>query len=744
MKFAVTAMVAAVVVVASSCANTDAVMSPDRATSMTRVNAPTFALTQDPIEASVAGPETLSCATGGRFVVHVETTSNGMHDIIALMDGSNSLGSASFATSKAVLTSLVNNMPWGPSTNRLGIIRYETAITTISALNQPMSDADSVGANRTLLNARINGMNYPRGSSHLKAAVQAAITMFDVQGRAGARKTLVFFTDGVPNPISQENPCGLAGELIERDIDVKIILNGPGSTTSLIRCLVEDLTADIIPVTDVDWDKVITGGNLKSVVWRSTYHPGLTYVSHSTDRGSVTVNQIARTIQWDAGDFVGDTKDSLVLMLAKGSATGLITVFSKDTLWYRFATTQGTRQTLSMADVRTTIGPCDATPPVVTADILGTEGVNPWFVSDVHVSWSVTDAESAVTIDPSCEAVDITVDTPGTELSCSGTSAGGTTSNSVTIKRDAAKPVISFSGNLPTYRDSESIEIMCTASDATSGINDDATSCATYSAAPRTLSPGRHEVVATATDNAGNTVADTVRFDVIPTDETAPMIVASVNGVLGSNGWYTSEVSIAWLVTDAESAVSASTGCDALTLAMDTNDRTITCSATSAGGTGSESTTVKIDRTAPVISFTGNAVTYSADVTVNITCNASDAMSGVATSTCATVSAPAYSFGAGTHTLNAAVTDRAGNSATSATTFTVTVDAASLSAVIDQIIGDSNVANGLRAKLDAIARGNGKNRANLVKAFVNQVEAQRGKKLSNADADLLIALSASL
>jgi hypothetical protein len=76
--------------------------------------------------------------------------------------------------------------------------------------------------------------------------------------------------------------------------------------------------------------------------------------------------------------------------------------------------------------------------------------------------------------------------------------------------------------------------------------------------------------------------------------------------------------------------------------------------------------------------------------------------------------------------------------------YTVTVDVASINAVIDQLIGDANVANGLRAKLDAIGNGNARNKANLVRAFVNQVEAQRGKKLSNAVADLLIGLVGAL
>lgn len=43
--------------------------------------------------------------------------------------------------------------------------------------------------------------------------------------------------------------------------------------------------------------------------------------------------------------------------------------------------------------------PSDTTLPVITYSISGTSGSNNWYTSDVTVTWSVTDPESAVTID---------------------------------------------------------------------------------------------------------------------------------------------------------------------------------------------------------------------------------------------------------------------------------------------------------------------------------------------------------
>src|SRR5204862_18910 len=45
-------------------------------------------------------------------------------------------------------------------------------------------------------------------------------------------------------------------------------------------------------------------------------------------------------------------------------------------------------------------------------------------------------------------------------------------------------------------------------------------------------------------------------------DTTAPIITPNVAGTLGSNGWYTSDVTVSWSVVDAESTISSQTGCD--------------------------------------------------------------------------------------------------------------------------------------------------------------------------------------
>jgi Tol biopolymer transport system component len=167
---------------------------------------------------------------------------------------------------------------------------------------------------------------------------------------------------------------------------------------------------------------------------------------------------------------------------------------------------------------------------------------------------------------------------------------------------------------------------------------------------------------------------------VTPIDSSPPEIAPTVSGTLGGGGFYTSDVTVAWHVQDPESGIVARSGCDTSTLTTDTTGTTFTCSATSAGGTATQSVTVKRDATPPTITYSGNAGTYTVDQSVAITCTAVDPApgSGLAANTCVGADGPAYTFGAGGHTLSATAGDVAGNHSSASTTFTVLVTSGGL------------------------------------------------------------------
>lgn len=122
-----------------------------------------------------------------------------------------------------------------------------------------------------------------------------------------------------------------------------------------------------------------------------------------------------------------------------------------------------------------------------------------------------------------------------------------------------------------------------------------------------------------------------------PSDTTPPVITPTVSGTLGSNGWYVSDVGVSWSVTDAESDIASTSGCNPTTINYDTAGVTLTCTATSAGGTSSQSVTFKVDKTGPSAALAITAGTlgtndwYTSDATVST--SGSDTISGPVTCT---------------------------------------------------------------------------------------------------------------
>lgn len=116
------------------------------------------------------------------------------------------------------------------------------------------------------------------------------------------------------------------------------------------------------------------------------------------------------------------------------------------------------------------------------------------------------------------------------------------------------------------------------------------------------------------------------------TDTTPPVITFIYWGAWGENGWIVSFGEASWYVVDDESPISSSSGCVSTFFYQDTAGTTLTCSATSEGGTSSESVIVRIDTGTPTIygsRYPGpNEYGWNnTDVTVTFTCE--DDMSGI-------------------------------------------------------------------------------------------------------------------
>lgn len=235
-----------------------------------------------------------------------------------------------------------------------------------------------------------------------------------------------------------------------------------------------------------------------------------------------------------------------------------------------------------------------------------------------------------------------------------------------------------------------------------------------------------------------------------PTDTDAPVATPTQAPAANGAGWNSGDVTVSWNWADEAGGSGIDTGA-CTTTSVSSGQGTIALSATCAdvaGNIGTASATVKVDSSAPAVAFSGNAGTYTVDDTVTIGCSATDAVSGIASSTCPTVSASAVSFGLGAHTLTATATDEAGNTTTVSTTFTVVLNASGLCALVHQLSSSEDVADGLCDKIRQIAAasaaGKTKVASNVLGALGNQLRAQTGKALTAAEATLIAGLAAQL
>jgi len=181
---------------------------------------------------------------------------------------------------------------------------------------------------------------------------------------------------------------------------------------------------------------------------------------------------------------------------------------------------------------------------------------------------------------------------------------------------------------------------------------------------------------------------------------------------------------------------------------------TITYTATdAAGNTATDTQVVTVfDDTPPTITAPASLTRAATGVTTFV----SDADLGLVTATdnCGVASVtrsgvPAGNlFPQGTTILTYTATDLSGNTAAATQTVTLTPTATSVCATVRSFVSNAGIANSLCVKLDAAAaaraRGNVSAHDNQLQAFINDVNAQRGKALTDANANTLIALTGGL
>ena len=169
-------------------------------------------------------------------------------------------------------------------------------------------------------------------------------------------------------------------------------------------------------------------------------------------------------------------------------------------------------------------------PPSLTHQTSGTPGNGGWYISDVTAAWVLSALGSRITSTSGCDPTLLNADTAGVTFSCTASTPGGTTTDSVTIKRDATPPTITISspgsqiirppsdGSSPPPTVSYLLNQPVTASYSCA---DDLSGVATCSGpvptgvAVRTSAVGAQQFTVTATDAAGNGASKTNSYNIV-------------------------------------------------------------------------------------------------------------------------------------------------------------------------------------------------------------------------------------
>jgi hypothetical protein len=230
-------------------------------------------------------------------------------------------------------------------------------------------------------------------------------------------------------------------------------------------------------------------------------------------------------------------------------------------------------------------------------------------------------------------------------------------------------PNVSVDGvtNAATYEIGAVPTPSCVVSDAEDGAAATATAVVDHAALVHGL--GKESVSCAYQDAGGLADSDSVEYSIVDTGDPSISYVLAPSTGPNAAGWYNADVSVDWTCSDVGSGVQSCT--DDVTLgegsAQAPAGTTVDWAGNEAGTTVAP--VVNIDKTAPSVALVnappgGSSVWSTAAAP---TCVAADSLSGLSGS----CSVTGWSTAAGTHTLSASATDRAGNTNSTSVSYTV-------------------------------------------------------------------------
>lgn len=542
----------------ASCSGNDLPTAPATNSSTPSVNipAPSAALQATPTDdnillATTDAPDNIDYQSEATVKMSLASQIGGTGglDVMTLMDASGSVGTAGWTQEKDFVSSLIGtNFPNPPDgRTRMGIIEFSGSVRNIWQFTDDQTPS-------TMINV-VDNLNWLASYTWTKSAVVDAINQFASLGDPTHGRLMLLITDGVPDPLggtNNQNPCTVGSTipnyLAAYGIHTVIVGVGTQWDPSVLSCLVQDPTTDIIQVSDF--------GALGSVLGQiSTYvNPGIdnvkltgtvspdfdvtseptkseTVLTNGVDSSTPTYDSGTRTLTWTLNPVDRRVRNITLGLTPSADASprcgsGRSAISG---LQVTYTDPEGNTQSKALPDIVMNVTGCPV-PPVVTPVVTGTPGDNGWYVSDVTIHWDVQSV-APLTNETNCDDVTINTDIHETTYTCSATSAGGTTTKSVAIKRDATPPSVTYTGNAGTYGVSQDVSIQCHADDGFSLVA--SSTCADVSDPAWQLGLGTHTYGASATDNAGNVGSGSTSFTV---NVTTADLIALVNAWVSGHG----------------------------------------------------------------------------------------------------------------------------------------------------------------------------------------------------------------
>ena len=453
---------------------------------------------------------------------------------------------------------------------------------------------------------------------------KVVVTTKDKAGNTATKEYTVKVdkTAPIPGTLTISGTKGL-GDWYLSDVTLKVndgsdVTSGHAKTTSTHTSVSGNTSGTKVVVTTVDNAGNTSTREYNIKIDKEEPEEGTLIIDGNLGENGWYVSDVKLSVSDTAGitstlnitEITSDTKGTEVVMTSTNDTTGAVKV---------------TKYTVKVDKTKPTVG---------ELVISGTKGDNGWYKSNVTFSVKNGSDSTSGHASTTSSITSITKDTKGTKVVVTTKDkAGNTSTKEYIVKMDKTAPIpgtltISGTKGLGEWYLSDVTLKVNDGSDSTSG---HASTTSTHTSVVGNTSGT--VVTVTTKDKAGNTATRKYTIRIDKNEPTAGTLI--IDGNLGENGWYVSDVKLS--VSDT-AGITSTLNITKITSDTKGTEVTMTSKNNTTGAVKVTKYTVKVDKTKPTIGklvingTEGNNGWYKSNVTFSVT-NGSDTLSGHASTT---------------------------------------------------------------------------------------------------------------